>query len=159
LVLYSSAAVHGTERTLEGEDDNGQWNMNIDKRTLDKSAEAILKRAEQLFDLAKQQHELADQQHAYASKQHENADRQKVIAADQHRGADQLEAKADKTETLGETLVSDAVGIKGETLVTPRSAEPSPPAAKQGHGEILDDKIMPATRAALLPLSRLKASQ
>ena len=91
--------------------------MKIEKQVLDKSAEALLARADGVFELAKAQHVQADDQHSAAAKQLDNAEKQKAIATEQHLEADDLEAKSVKLDALGETLVADAVEIKGGAQV------------------------------------------
>jgi hypothetical protein len=94
--------------------------MKIEKQVLDKSAEALLAQADGVFELAKAQHVQADDQHSMAAKQLDNAEKQHVMASQQHRDADKIEANAVKLDTLGETLVDDAVEIKGATQVIQR---------------------------------------
>jgi hypothetical protein len=103
--------------------------MKINNHAVDKSAEALLAQADGVFELARAQHDQADDQHSMAAKQLDNAATQKTIATEQHQDADKLEVKAAKLDALGKRLVADAVEIKGETLVTPRSTDaPSAPA-------------------------------
>jgi predicted ribosome quality control (RQC) complex YloA/Tae2 family protein len=91
--------------------------MKSKNHALDKSAEAIQGRADGVFELAKAHHAQADDQHTTAAKQLDNAERQKAIAEEQLREAAKLEAKAVKLDALGDTLLADAIEIKGGTQV------------------------------------------
>jgi len=78
--------------------------MRIDKIVLEKSASALM----------------------IATLQQQNADKQQVISTQQHRDADQLEGKADKLDALGDSLIANAVEIKGDTIVVQRGQDECP---------------------------------
>jgi hypothetical protein len=82
--------------------------MSDARRTLGKTAEAILAKAEECHELAKVQHKYADAQHQIAARLDDSAKRQRLHADAQNESAYKL-------DTIGSTLIADAVEVMGQT--------------------------------------------